>query len=38
MLDMIAKMDEAQYNNTCADTINNFNNSMFDEQFDYVTT
>ena len=35
VFDMIAKMDEAQYNNTCADTINNFNNSMFDEQFDY---
>ena len=35
VFDMIAEMNEAQYNSTCADTINNFNNSMFDEQFDY---
>ena len=35
VFDVIAEMDEAQYNSTCADTIDNFNNSMFDEQFDY---
>ena len=35
MFDVIAEMDEAQYNSICADTIDNFKNSMFDEQFDY---
>ena len=35
VFDMIAEMGEAQYNSTCADTIDNFDNSMFDEQFDY---
>ena len=33
--DMIAEMDEPQYHSTCADTIDNFDNRMFDEQFDY---
>ena len=35
VFDMIAEMDEAQYNSICADTIDNFKNNMFDEQFDY---
>ena len=36
VFDVIAEMDEAQHNSTCADTIDNFNNSMFDKQFDYL--